>query len=119
MANQLNSAQGMDLKALKKGQIVLTKVIKTVNPDLVQIELYEGGIENTSRSSANTDGEYNGLNMMMSGYKGFNNSAGVTVAYQNATIDNLELMLGIDELDLNNAIFSEYQTKKGVTKEAY
>lgn len=118
MANQLNSAQGMDLKALKSGQVVLTKVIRTSNPDIVSLELYEGGIVNTTRgASASAEGQYDGLGMMMAGYKGFNNSGSVTVAWQNITISNLELMLGIDELDLDNGIWQEFKTKAGKTKE--
>ena len=118
MANQLNSAQGIDLKALKTGQVVLTKVIRTSNPDIVSLELYEGGIVNTSRASvANTAGQYEGLGMMMSGYKGFTNSGSVTLAWQNITISNLELMLGIDELDIDNAMWQEFRTKAGKTKE--
>ena len=118
MANQLNSAQGVDLKALKTGQVVLTKVIRTSNPDIVSLELYEGGIVNTSRASvANTAGQYEGLGMMMSGYKGFTNSGSVTLAWQNITISNLELMLGIDELDIDNAMWQEFRTKAGKTKE--
>ena len=119
MANQLNSAQGIDLKALKKGQVVLTKVIKTENPDVLSLELYEGGIENTSRASS-SDGEINGVNMLMSGYKGIGSrKGGVQVSYAGLLASNLELMLGIDELDLENAIFSEYKTKDGRTKEGY
>jgi len=118
MANQLNSAQGIDLKALKTGQVVLTKVIRTSNPDIVSLELYEGGIVNTSRASAaKTEGQYEGLGMMMSGYKGFTNSGSVTLAWQNITISNLELMLGIDELDIDNAMWQEFRTKAGKTKE--
>ena len=118
MANQLNSAQGMDLKALKTGQVVLTKVIRTSNPDIVSLELYEGGIVNTSRASvANTEGQYEGLGMMMSGYKGFTNSGSVTVAWQNITVSNLELMLGVEELDIDNGIWQEFRTKAGKTKE--
>ena len=119
MANQLNSAQGIDLRALKKGQVVLTKVIKTANPDVLSLELYEGGIENTSRTSS-SDGELNGVNMLMSGYKGIGSrQGGVQVSYAGMIASNLELMLGIDELDLDNAIFSEYKTKDGKTKEGY
>ena len=118
MANQLNSAQGMDLKTLKTGQVVLTKVIRTSNPDIVSLELYEGGIVNTSRStSASTEGQYEGLGMMMAGYKGFTNSGSVTVAWQNITVSNLELMLGVDELDIDNGIWEEFRTKAGKTKE--
>ena len=118
MANQLNSAQGMDLKALKTGQVVLTRVIKTSNPDIVSIELYEGGIVNTTRgTSASTEGQYDGLSIMMSGYKGFSNSGSVTVAWDNTTIDNLELMLGVDELDIENSIWKEFRTKSGKSKE--
>ena len=118
MANQLNSAQGMDLKALKSGQVVLTKVIRTSNPDIVSLELYEGGIVNTTRgASVSAEGQYDGLGMMMAGYKGFNNSGSVTVAWQNITISNLELMLGVEELDIDNAIWQEFKTKKGKTKE--
>lgn len=118
MANQLNSAQGMDLKTLKAGQVVLTKVIKTSNPEIVSLELYEGGIVNTTRgTSTTTEGQYEGLGMMMAGYKGFNNSGSVTVAWQNITVSNLELMLGVDELDINNGIWQEFTTKAGKTKE--
>mgnify|MGYP003108700475 CR=1 FL=1 len=118
MANQLNSAQGVDLKALKTGQVVLTKVIRTSNPDIVSLELYEGGIVNTSRASvAKTEGQYEGLGMMMSGYKGFTNSGSVTVAWQNITVSNLELMLGVEELDIDNGIWQEFRTKAGKTKE--
>jgi len=118
MANQLNSAQGIDLKALKTGQVVLTKVIRTSNPDIVSLELYEGGIVNTSRASAaKTEGQYEGLGMMMSGYKGFTNSGSVTVAWQNITVSNLELMLGVEELDIDNGIWQEFRTKAGKTKE--
>ena len=118
MANQLNSAKGMDLKALKTGQVVLTRAIRTSNPDIVSVELYEGGIVNTTRgTSATAEGQYDGLGMMMSGYKGFNNSGSVTLAWQNITVNNLELMLGIDELDLNNAIWQEFRTKAGKSKE--
>ena len=118
MANQLNSAQGMDLKALKTGQVVLKRAIRTSNPDIVSVELYEGGIVNPTRgTSAPAEGQYDGLGMMMSGYKGFNNSGSVTLAWQNITVNNLELMLGIDELDLNNAIWQEFKTKSGKSKE--
>tara|TARA_R110002153_G_scaffold244_3_gene1228 strand:- start:2782 stop:3528 length:747 start_codon:yes stop_codon:yes gene_type:complete len=118
MANQLNSAQGMDLKTLKTGQVVLTKVIRTSNPDIVSLELYEGGIVNTSRStSASTEGQYEGLGMMMAGYKGFTNSGSVTIAWQNITVSNLELMLGVEELDIDNGIWEEFRTKAGKTKE--
>ena len=118
MANQLNSAQGMDLKALKTGQVVLTRLIKTSNPDIVSVELYEGGIVNTTRgTSASAEGQYDGLGMMMSGYKGFSNSSGVTVAWQNSTIANVELMLGIDDLDIDNSIWEEFKTKNGRAKE--
>ena len=118
MANQLNSAQGMDLKALKTGQVVLTRVIRTSNPDIVSVELYEGGIVNTTRgSSTSAEGQYEGLGMMMAGYKGFNNSSGVTIAWQNTTVSNLELMLGIDDLDIDNGIWKEFQTKSGKNKE--
>jgi len=118
MANQLNSAQGVDLKALKTGQVVLTKVIRTSNPDIVSLELYEGGIVNTSRASAaKTAGQYDGLGMMMSGYKGFTNSGSVTLAWQNITVSNLELMLGVEELDIDNGIWQEFRTKAGKTKE--
>ena len=118
MANQLNSARGINLKALKTGQVVLTKVIRTSNPDIVSLELYEGGIVNTSRTSnASTEGQYEGLGMMMSGYKGFNNSGSVTLAWQNITVTNLELMLGIDELDIDNGMWEEFRTKAGKVKE--
>ena len=118
MANQLNSAQGMDLKALKTGQVVLTRLIRTSNPDIVSVELYEGGIVNTTRgTSSPADGQYDGLGMMMSGYKGFSNTSGVTLAWQNSTISNLELMLGVDELDVDNGIWQEFRTKAGKTKE--
>ena len=89
MANQLNSARGLNLKALKTGQVVLTKVIRTSNPDIVSLELYEGGIVNTSRASA----------------------------WQNITVSNLELMLGIDELDIDNGMWEEFRTKAGKVKE--
>ena len=118
MANQLNSAQGMDLKALKTGQVVLTRLIRTSNPDIVSVELYEGGIVNTTRgTSSSAEGQYDGLGMMMSGYKGFSNTSGVTLAWQNSTISNLELMLGVDELDVDNGIWQEFRTKAGKTKE--
>ena len=118
MANQLNSARGLNLKALKTGQVVLTKVIRTSNPDIVSLELYEGGIVNTSRASAaKSEGQYEGLGMMMSGYKGFNNSGSVTLAWQNITVTNLELMLGIDELDIDNGMWEEFRTKAGKVKE--
>jgi len=118
MANQLNSARGLNLKALKTGQVVLTKVIRTSNPDIVSLELYEGGIVNTSRTSAaKSEGQYEGLGMMMSGYKGFTNSGSVTLAWQNITVSNLELMLGIDELDIDNGMWEEFRTKAGKTKE--
>ena len=118
MANQLNSAQGMDLKALKTGQVVLTRLIRTSNPDIVSVELYEGGIVNTTRgSSVSTEGQYDGLGMMMAGYKGFTNSGSVTLAWQNTTVSNLELMLGVDELDIDNGIWQEFRTKGGKTKE--
>ena len=118
MANQLNSARGINLKALKTGQVVLTKVIRTSNPDIVSLELYEGGIVNTSRASAaKSEGQYEGLGMMMSGYKGFNNSGSVTLAWQNITVTNLELMLGIDELDIDNGMWEEFRTKAGKVKE--
>ena len=118
MANQLNSARGLNLKALKTGQVVLTKVIRTSNPDIVSLELYEGGIVNTSRASAaKSEGQYEGLGMMMSGYKGFNNSGSVTLAWQNITVSNLELMLGIDELDIDNGMWEEFRTKAGKVKE--
>ena len=105
MANQLNSAQGMDLKALKTGQVVLTRLIRTSNPDIVSVELYEGGIVNTTRgTSSSAEGQYDGLGMMMSGYKGFTNSGSVT-------------MLGVDELDVDNGIWQEFRTKAGKTKE--
>ena len=118
MANQLNSARGINLKALKTGQVVLTKVIRTSNPDIVSLELYEGGIVNTSRASAaKSEGQYEGLGMMMSGYKGFNNSGSVTLAWQNITVSNLELMLGIDELDIDNGMWEEFRTKAGKVKE--
>ena len=118
MANQLNSARGLNLKALKTGQVVLTKVIRTSNPDIVSLELYEGGIVNTSRTSAaKSEGQYEGLGMMMSGYKGFNNSGSVTLAWQNITVSNLELMLGIDELDIDNGMWEEFRTKAGKVKE--
>ena len=118
MANQLNSAQGMDLKALKTGQVVLTRLIRTSNPDIVSVELYEGGIVNTTRgTSSSAEGQYDGLGMMMAGYKGFNNSGNVTLAWQNTTVSNLELMLGVDELDIDNGIWKEFQTKNGRTKE--
>ena len=118
MANQLNSARGINLKALKTGQVVLTKVIRTSNPDIVSLELYEGGIVNTSRTSAaKSEGQYEGLGMMMSGYKGFNNSGSVTLAWQNITVTNLELMLGIDELDIDNGMWEEFRTKAGKVKE--
>ena len=118
MANQLNSARGLNLKALKTGQVVLTKVIRTSNPDIVSLELYEGGIVNTSRTSAaKSEGQYEGLGMMMSGYKGFNNSGSVTLAWQNITVTNLELMLGIDELDIDNGMWEEFRTKAGKVKE--
>lgn len=118
MANQLNSARGLNLKALKTGQVVLTKVIRTSNPDIVSLELYEGGIVNTSRTSAaKSEGQYEGLGMMMSGYKGFTNSGSVTLAWQNITVSNLELMLGIDELDIDNGMWEEFRTKAGKVKE--
>tara|TARA_R110002012_G_scaffold69787_1_gene180353 strand:- start:714 stop:1457 length:744 start_codon:yes stop_codon:yes gene_type:complete len=118
MANQLNSAQGVDLKALKTGQVVLTRVIRTSNPEIVSLELYEGGIVNTTRgASASAEGQYDGLGMMMSGYKGFTNSGSVTLAWQNITVNNLELMLGVDELDIDNGIWQEFRTKAGKTKE--
>jgi len=118
MANQLNSAQGKDLKALKTGQVVLTRAIRTSNPDIVSVELYEGGIVNTTRgTSSPVEGQYDGLGMMMSGYKGFNNSGSVTLAWQNITISNLELMLGVEELDIENGIWQEFRTKAGKTKE--
>ena len=118
MANQLNSAQRMDLKALKTGQVVLTRVIRTSNPDIVSVELYEGGIVNTTRgASVSAEGQYDGLGMMMSGYKGFTNSGSVTLAWQNITVSNLELMLGVEELDIDNGIWQEFRTKAGKTKE--
>ena len=118
MANQLNSARGLNLKALKTGQVVLTKVIRTSNPDIVSLELYEGGIVNTSRTSAaKSEGQYEGLGMMMSGYKGFTNSGSVTLAWQNITVSNLELMLGIDDLDIDNGMWEEFRTKAGKVKE--
>jgi len=118
MANQLNSAQGMDLKALKTGQVVLTRVIRTSNPDIVSLELYEGGIVNTTRgTSASAEGQYDGLGMMMSGYKGFNNSGSVTLAWQNITVSNLELMLGVDDLDIDGGMWEEFRTKAGKIKE--
>ena len=118
MANQLNSAQGMDLKALKTGQVVLTRVIRTSNPEIVSLELYEGGIVNTTRgASVSAEGQYDGLGMMMSGYKGFTNSGSVTLAWQNITVSNLELMLGVEELDIDNGIWQEFRTKAGKTKE--
>ena len=118
MANQLNSAQGVDLKALKTGQVVLTRVIRTSNPEIVSLELYEGGIVNTTRgASVSAEGQYDGLGMMMSGYKGFTNSGSVTLAWQNITVSNLELMLGVEELDIDNGIWQEFRTKAGKTKE--
>ena len=118
MANQLNSADNLNLKALKTGQVVLTRVIRTSNPEIVSLELYEGGIVNTTRgTSAAANGQYEGLGMMMSGYKGFTNSGSVTLAWENITITNLELMLGIDELDIDNGIWEEFRTKTGKTKE--
>ena len=118
MANQLNSAQGVDLKALKTGQVVLTRVIRTSNPEIVSLELYEGGIVNTTRgASVPAEGQYDGLGMMMSGYKGFTNSGSVTLAWQNITVSNLELMLGVEELDIDNGIWQEFRTKAGKTKE--
>jgi len=118
MANQLNSAQGVDLKALKTGQVVLTRVIRTSNPEIVSLELYEGGIVNTTRgASASAEGQYDGLGMMMSGYKGFNNSGSVTLAWQNITVSNLELMLGVDDLDIDGGMWEEFRTKAGKIKE--
>ena len=55
--------------------------------------------------------------MMMSGYKGFTNSGSVTLAWQNVTVSNLELMLGVEELDIDNGIWEEFRTKAGKTKE--
>ena len=119
MANQLNSAQGIDLKALKAGQVVLKRVMTTKNPDLLTVELWEGGIKNTSRGSVSSNGQIEGLDIMMSGYKGFNRTDGVNVCYSTSTPANLELMLGIEGLDLENAIFTPFQTKSGKTKEGY
>ena len=116
MANQLNSAQGMDPKSLKKGKVILRRFIATSNPDIISVELWEGGIENTSRNST-ASGQIDALSLMMSGYKGFNNSGSVTLAWQNITVNNLELMLGIDELDIDNAIWQEFRTKAGKSKE--
>tara|TARA_R100001510_G_scaffold56996_1_gene63742 strand:+ start:127 stop:870 length:744 start_codon:yes stop_codon:yes gene_type:complete len=118
MANQLNSAQGMDPKSLKKGQVILRRVIATSNPDIISVELWEGGIENTSRNST-ASGQIDAINVMMTGYKGFNRTAGVNVCYQTTTHQNLTDMLGIDGLDLQNAIFTPFQTKSGGTKEGY
>lgn len=118
MANQLNSAQGMDPKSLKKGQVILRRVIATSNPDILSVELWEGGIENTSRNST-ASGQIDALSLMMSGYKGFNRTVGVNVCYQTATYQNLQDMLGIEDLDLQNAIFTPFPTKSGGTKEGY
>ena len=115
MANQLNEggkprAEQL-MSSLKVGQTVLTKVIKTSNPDYVRMELVE-----RIKKPSNTPSEEGILSM-------YEMSVGANSSLQRfwkpVKINDLEAWLDIAELDLRIAEYTTEIDSKGKSREVY
>tara|TARA_R110002012_G_C11461759_1_gene592915 strand:+ start:62 stop:736 length:675 start_codon:yes stop_codon:yes gene_type:complete len=115
MANQLNEggkprAQEL-MSSLKVGQTLLTKVIKTSNPNYVRMELVERIAKPNNKST--DDG-------ILSMYEmSFGSNSSLQYFWQPVDIDNLQAWLDIAELDITLAEFTTEVDSKGKAREVY
>ena len=115
MANQLNEggkprAQEL-MSSLKVGQTLLTKVIKTSNPDYVRMELVERIAKSNSKPSDD------GILSMYEMSRGANSS--LQYFWQPVSVDHLQAWLDIPELDIALAEFTTEVDSKGKSREVY
>ena len=113
MANQLNSGT---LTALKTGQTLLTKVIKT-STNKVQVEFAEKITNPNAGSSSLGDGFSNALGAMNFGDDRFSQNGGVRYHWASIEPEALEIMLDINNLDLVGGEYTFETDSNGKQKE--
>ena len=117
MANQLNAggkerAQEL-ISSLKVGQTLLTKVIRTSNPNLVRAELVERIAKKSNNSKSTDEGIISMYEMSMGA------SSSLQYFWSPVDSDHVETWLNIDELDLRGVEFTTEYDSKGVAREVY
>ena len=113
MANQLNSGT---LTALKTGQTLLTKVTKT-STNKIQVEFVERITNPNATTSSMGDGFSNALAAMNFGDDRFSQTGGARYHWASIEPEALEIMLGIDTLDLVGEEYTFETDSKGRQKE--
>ena len=113
MANQLNSGT---LTALKTGQTLLTKVIKT-STNKVQVEFAEKITNPNATSSSLGSGFSNALGALNFGDDRFTQVGGVRYHWASIEPEALEIMLDIEHLDLVGGEYTFETDSNGKQKE--